>query len=372
LEALGQLTGGVAHDFNNLLMVISSSLELLGKRVSDETSARLVDNAFQAARRGASLTQRMLAFARHQQLDQKSLHLPQLVLDMAELLKHSIGPQITFETRIPSDLPMVITDPHHLESALLNLTVNARDAMPRGGVITISAREENIGPGHITSLPEGRYVCLAVQDEGEGMTHEILTRATEPFFTTKGVGKGTGLGLSMVQGFASQSGGRLVLTSTEGEGTTAEMWLRTADSDASLHFGQLAGGIPGSEVKNQPVLILAVDDDPLVLMNTATMLEDLGHKVKCARSGNMALEILEKSASEVDLVITDQAMPHLNGLQLAEKINATWPAIPVIMATGYTHLHTAQTKRLPKLPKPFSQLQLQKAIAEAMQKKAIS
>jgi PAS domain S-box-containing protein len=373
-EALGQLTGGMAHDFNNLLTVISSSLELLGKRVSDETSAKLVDNAFQAARRGASLTQRMLAFARRQQLDQKSLHLPRLVLDMAELLKHTIGPEITFKTVIPTHLPMVLTDPHHLESALLNLAVNARDAMPKGGVITISAREEYIGPGHFTALPEGRYVCLAVQDEGQGMTPETLARATEPFYTTKGVGKGTGLGLSMVQGFAAQSGGCLVLTSIEGQGTTAEIWLRTADIDmgAVAHCEQPAGDTPKAEVLNRPIVILAVDDDPLVLMNTATMLEDLGHKVWSARSGEMALDILEKSASEIDLVITDQAMPHLSGLQLAEKINAAWPAIPVIMATGYANLSAVETKRVPELPKPFSQRQLQKAIAEAMQNEVLN
>ena len=229
LEAIGQLTGGLAHDFNNLLMVIQSSMELLRKRLpDDERLLTLVDNAAEGVKRGMSLTNRMLSFARRQDMDQRPVNVHELVFEMTDLMQRSLGPSILIELRFPMGLSKVRADSNQLESALLNLAVNARDAMPNGGPLIISAREENLLQDNSLRLQPGKYVCLAVEDKGEGMSDAIINRATEPFFTTKGVGKGTGLGLSMVQGFAEQSGGCLRLKSKKDVGTTAEIWLPTA------------------------------------------------------------------------------------------------------------------------------------------------
>jgi PAS domain S-box-containing protein len=226
IEVVGQLTGGVAHDFNNLLAVVLGNLDLLRKRVPDDPKiTRLLDSAIQGAQRGAALTQRMLAFARRQDLRPEPVDVPDLVRGMTDLLQRSIGPMVRIETRFPLGLSLAQVDANQLELALLNLVVNARDAMPDGGTITIAGQEQTIGSNHISGLAPGRYVCLSVSDTGQGMDEVTLARAMEPFFTTKGVGKGTGMGLSMVHGLAAQSGGRLVLTSRKGEGTTAEVWL---------------------------------------------------------------------------------------------------------------------------------------------------
>ncbi len=365
LEAVGQLTGGVAHDFNNLLMVVLGSLELLKKRLpADDRLISLVDNATQAAQRGASLTQRMLSFARRQDLNAKAVDLVELVRGMSDLLGRALGPQIRIETRFPPDLPMVHTDANQLETALLNLAVNARDAMPDGGPLTISAREETAGPGHRTGLADGRYVCFAVEDAGEGMDEATLTRATEPFFTTKGVGKGTGLGLSMVQGLAEQSGGRLTLKSSRGSGTTVEVWLPVAGADTKVETGTPMEPEPAPK-KAQKLVVLAVDDDPLVLMNTAAMLEDADHKVIEASSGDEALKVL-RQGKHVDLVITDQAMPGMTGIQLVQAIKADWPNLPIIMATGYAELPEGADPDLARLSKPFTQADLTKAVGDAM------
>jgi PAS domain S-box-containing protein len=219
MDAIGQLTGGIAHDFNNLLMAVLGSLELLRKKMPDDPKKmRLLDNAIQGAKRGAILTQRMLAFARRQELNSKPLDLSNLVRGMTDLLQSSLGPNILVETHFPLRLSNALADENQLELAILNLCVNARDAMPDGGAITISANEQYVGTEHETKLPLGRYICLTVLDQGEGMTEETLQRATEPFFTTKGIGRGTGLGLSMVHGMTEQMGGRLILTSRRVKG----------------------------------------------------------------------------------------------------------------------------------------------------------
>ncbi|MDO9246217.1 MAG: PAS domain S-box protein, partial [Phenylobacterium sp.] len=221
LEAIGQLTGGVAHDFNNLLMAVLGSLELVRKRLPhDPRITPLIDNAMQGAQRGAALTQRMLAFARKQDLKLDPVDVPTLVRGMTGLLQRSLGPAMRIETHFPRGLSLVLTDPNQLENALLNLAVNARDAMPDGGAIRIEARPETLGEATEIGLPPGDYVRLTISDTGHGMDAAILARATEPFFTTKGVGKGTGLGLSMVHGLAEQSGGRMTVRSQVGEGTT--------------------------------------------------------------------------------------------------------------------------------------------------------
>ncbi|ESR24898.1 hybrid sensor histidine kinase/response regulator [Lutibaculum baratangense] len=364
-EAIGQLTGGVAHDFNNLLMAVLGSLELLRKRLPDDDPAalRLLENAVQGARRGAALTERMLAFARRQELDMLPVDLPDLVRGMAELLQRSIGPEILIETRFPLALPPVRSDANQLETALLNLVVNARDAMPGGGRLVIAARSETLGGRHPTGLPAGPYVCLSVTDEGQGMDEETLARALDPFFTTKGVGKGTGLGLSMVHGLAEQSGGRLVLKSRLGEGTTAEIWLPVAADEpvAVAEIPEAAAEEEGTAAKIRPLRILAVDDDGLVLMSTAAMLEDLGHRVFEAASGQQALDILRREPA-IDLVISDQAMPHMTGTELAKRVGSERPGLPFILATGYAELPPDADNDLPRLSKPFLQDDLVRAI----------
>jgi PAS domain S-box-containing protein len=365
LEAIGQLTGGVAHDFNNLLMVILSSLDLLRKRLPpDEKLRSLLENAAHAAQRGASLTQRMLAFARRQELDRKATDVPDLVRGMSELLQRSLAPSVTIETRFPLGLPKAHTDANQLESALLNLVVNARDAMPAGGPLIIAAREESVTTTDSSGLGPGRYVCLSVEDKGEGMDPETLSRAVDPFFTTKGVGKGTGLGLSMVQGLAQQSGGKLVLRSQKGAGTTAEVWLPVAEeAQEQAHAPEKA--LPHRQsAMEQSLVVLAVDDDPLVLMGTAAMLEDIGHTVVEAASGEEAMKKLRQEAT-IDVVVTDQAMPNMTGVQLAEAIKTEWPNLPVLLATGYAELPGRAGSDLPRLAKPFTQEQLSEALAKA-------
>ncbi len=360
MDAIGQLTGGVAHDFNNLLMAVLGSLELLRKRLPDDPAQlRLVDNAIQGAKRGANLTQRMLSFARRQDMDVLPLDLPVLVNSMAELLERTLGKDVEIQMEFPPALVPVVADENQLELALLNLCVNARDAMPRGGRIVIAAREEMVDLRHASGLTPGRYVCLSVTDTGEGMDAETLARASEPFFTTKGVGKGTGLGLSMVHGMAEQMGGRLMIHSTPGEGTTAEIWLVSAAEGA-----QAPGTVdetPRPQDGPRKLKVLAVDDDRLVLFNTVAMLEDLGHEVVEAGSGAEALEFLAQQ--RFDLVITDQSMPRMSGTQLMDAIAQNWPDTKMILATGYAELPGGIEVKVPRLNKPFAEHDLKKVLA---------
>lgn len=360
MEAIGQLTGGVAHDFNNLLMAVLGSLELMRKRLPDDAKLKsLLENAVKGAERGAALTKRMLAFARRQEIKQESIDVPTLVRGMADLLQQTLGRSIALETRFPLALSTVVADANQLEIALLNLTVNARDAMPDDGEIVISARDEIVGPGE-TSLRPGRYVRLSVTDNGAGMDEATLRRAIEPFFTTKQPGKGTGLGLSMVHGLAEQFGGRFVLRSTPGKGTTAELWLPADETvrQAPELMPQVEKDVPA-----QPQLaVLAVDDDPLVLTNTVAMLEDLGHVCFAASSADEALAILE-AQDGIDLVVTDQIMPHTTGLQLAKAIRKRWPDLRIMLATGYAEIDPEQAMNLPRLAKPFTQAELAAEIA---------
>jgi CheY-like chemotaxis protein len=253
-----------------------------------------------------------------------------------------------------------MADPHQLETSLLNLAVNARDAMPAGGILTIAARNEvTVGDA---KLRPGRYVRLTLSDTGEGMDADTLARATEPFFTTKGTGKGTGLGLSMVHGMVEQLGGQLILHSKPGEGTAAEIWLPAAEQPAEIEDAEA----PAAAVERmQPLTILTVDDDALVLANTRAMLEDLGHTVITAYSGEQALEQLDRT-SGVDLVITDHAMPKMTGSDLAKTIMARRPGMPIILATGYAELPPAAESSVPRLSKPFRQDALAEAVANAV------
>ena len=269
-----------------------------------------------------------------------------------------IGPTFNLETHFPLTLKPVEVDSNQLELALLNLTLNARDAMSDGGDIILAAREENVTDAHL-GLEVGKYIRISVTDTGEGMDETTLRRATEPFFTTKGIGKGTGLGLSMVHGFAEQSGGRLILRSQKDRGTTAELWLPVAK--ASAQPVAPAQDVPAKSLR--PLTILAVDDDALVLMNTVGMLEDLGHTVFEAYSGKEALEILRREDS-IDLVVTDQAMPKMTGTELAKVIRSEWPDIPVLLATGYADMTQRDEIGLPKLTKPYLQHNLAAAILQ--------
>lgn len=362
MEALGRLTGGIAHDFNNLLMAVLGGLEIISRRVPDDPAiVRLLDNAIHGAQRGVSLSQRMLAFARRQELHLELVDIPALVRGMADLLRQSLGPRIQIVTRFPLSLKPVLADANQIEMALLNLAVNARDAMPEGGIVTLSARE-HVLESQEGSLAPGDYLRLALTDEGEGMDAATLEQAMEPFFTTKGVGKGTGLGLSMVHGLAAQSGGRLTLQSEKGRGTTAELWLPLA-KDTDLPAKDEHSRVFQSQ-GSMTLSVLAVDDDPLVLMTTGAMLEELGCQVFEADSASQALEILAQNP--VDLVLTDQAMPHMTGSQLAEVIARQYPTLPVILVTGYADKLSGPAFKLPRLAKPFGQDALAQSIAAIM------
>ena len=364
LDAIGQLSGGIAHDFNNLLMVILSSLELLGRRIpADERLSKLIQNATAGAKRGVALTQRMLAFARRQELHPVAVKVPDLVDGMLELLERSLGPMIRVETTFEPDLPAVLVDANQLELAILNLALNARDAMPDGGTLVIAAREDHAADESGKPAVASRCIRLSVADSGTGMDAATLARAAEPFFTTKGVGKGTGLGLPMVYGLAAQSGGRFALTSTPGQGTTAELWLPLAPAEQAGERVPSPASAP-SALTAKPLRVLAVDDDSLVLTNTASMLEELGHAVLQAVSGEAALALLSQNAS-VDLVITDQAMPDMSGLQLIDALRQRHPGLPVILATGYLEFGAESGTVVTRLAKPFDQHELATAISAA-------
>lgn len=362
MQAIGQLSGGIAHDFNNLLTVILGNLEIVRKRIGDDPKiVRLLDNATQGPMRGVSLTQRMLAFARRQELKTESVEIPALVQGITGLLRSSLGPSVKIETNFAPDLEPAAADVNQLELAVLNLATNARDAMPNGGKMVISARIEEVSDPARSSLPVGRYVCLSMADTGEGMDPDTLASATDPFFTTKGVGKGTGLGLSMVHGFIEQLGGRFILKSQKDEGTTAELWLPVAAAGVLPRLTTVMQAMP-------PVpglCVLVVDDDSLVLTSTSLLLEDLGHRVISAASGVQALEAFD-SGQAIDLVITDMAMPQMNGAQLAHAIRLLKADLPIILATGYAELLEGFAIGLPRLSKPFTQLNLVEIISQAM------
>jgi signal transduction histidine kinase/ActR/RegA family two-component response regulator len=363
LESLGQLTGGVAHDFNNLLMVILGNLQLLRKRIPDDPRLqRLVDGAIQGADRGATLTKRMLAFARRQELRPETVDVPRLVSGMEEMLRRTLGPGIQIVTSYRPNLPPVRVDPSQLELALLNLVLNARDAMPFGGRLAIGGFYVAAGSDSPKDLAPGNYVCLTVSDIGSGMDEATLKRATEPFFTTKGAGKGTGLGLSMVHGLAAQSGGAMRISSKPGDGTTVELWLPLSESAKETDVTPQAVLFGSS---GRPCRVLIVDDDPLVVASTAAMLEDAGHIVSEALSGARALDML-RIGTKIDVVVTDQAMPGMTGTELVRQIRQHWPNLPVILATGYAELPNREDTALPRLSKPYRQQDLLARIAEAI------
>jgi PAS domain S-box-containing protein len=359
MESVGQLTGGIAHDFNNLLMAVMGNLEILRKRVPNEAGTRrLIDSAMLGAQRGASLTQRMLAFARQQDLKTTSADIGALVCGMRELLRRSLGPQIALHLNIAPSLPPAEVDAHQLELAILNLAINARDAMPEGGVIDIRVDQRHLNGEY--ALRPGTYLRIQISDTGSGMDGVTLAKAIEPFFSTKPLGKGTGLGLSMTHGLAVQLGGHFHLASEVGVGTVATLWLPMATEPATT----LEAAV-GSSSPVRTATILVVDDDPLIAMSTVDMLEDLGHIVIEANSGKEALEIIDEGR-DIDLMMTDQAMPGMTGIQLAEIVRSKRPNLPVLLATGYADLPASKLANLPRLSKPYQQAQLQTEIEKLL------
>jgi signal transduction histidine kinase/ActR/RegA family two-component response regulator len=370
MEALGRLTGGVAHDFNNLLTAIMGSLELLQKHVTEPRPRRLIDTARQAAQRGAQLTAQMLAFSRKQDVAVRAIDVNATISGTADLLQRAIGPSVQVRHRLADDAWHAMADPVQLEIALLNLAMNARDAMPRGGTLTIATDCVTVGVASAGGpvLAPGDYVRVAAIDTGEGMSEEVRARALEPFFTTKGTGKGTGLGLSMVFGFVSLMGGAVTLDSTPGAGTTVSLYLRRALAGAAPQAADVlpqAGPAPLGAAR-----ILLVDDDETVRMTTRGMLEDMALQVVEAAGGAEALALLATDRA-FDLLVIDFAMPGMNGSQCAGQIRALWPEAPLLFVTGYVEndgLRSWVDLGVPTLRKPFTQADLAIALSNAIGK----
>ena len=360
LETLGQLTGGVAHDFNNLLTPVIGNLDLLRRRLPEgDRNHRLIDGALQAASRAGTLVQRLLAFARRQDLQPRAVEIGALLDGMTDLMQRSIGPTVKFQVDIEPGLPPARVDPNQLELAILNLAINARDAMPAGGTLWIEARSERVGEG--AGLQPGDYVSVTVRDTGSGMSPETLARAIEPFFSTKGVGQGTGLGLSMVHGLAAQLGGKLDIKSELDKGTSASIWLPVSSEMPNTGTGDETA----VTVARQAATIMLVDDEDLVRTGTAEMLSDLGYEVVQAGSGAEALRLL-RSGVEVDLMITDFLMPGMNGVALIEHASALAAGLKVMLVTGYSTIAEGPGTHYPRLAKPYRQAELSRRVAELL------
>jgi CheY-like chemotaxis protein/two-component sensor histidine kinase len=348
----------VAHDFNNLLTPIIGSLDMLVRReLGNERERRLIDGALQSAERAKTLVQRLLAFARRQPLQPAPVDVKRLVGGMAELIASTSGPKIDVRVELADDLPPAIADANQLEMAILNLAVNARDAMPEGGVLTISAARESVRAGHRSKLRQGHYVRLSVKDTGSGMDEATLERAIEPFFSTKGIGKGTGLGLSMVHGLASQLEGGLTISSTPGEGTVVDLWLPVSLVSAKNDW-------QAARAPEKPASLgtaLLVDDEELVRMSTADMLMDLGYEVIEANSAEEALRQVSEGLRP-DLLITDHLMPGMTGVELARELRSRQAELPVLIVSGYAEAEGIGSD-IPRLTKPFRNAELAESLS---------
>jgi PAS domain S-box-containing protein len=362
MDAIGQLTGGVAHDFNNLLTPIVGSLDLVRRRhKDDERTQRMVGNALQAAERAATLTQRLLAFARRQALQPKAVDVSTLIDGIADLIRRSLGPTIKVILELPDGLPPARVDPNQLELALLNLAINARDAMPGGGQLRMTVASDTLGERNSVGLEAGRYVRILASDTGIGMDKATLARATEPFFSTKGVGKGTGLGLSMIHGLAAQSGGTLTLSSELGRGTSVELWIPISTDELEPVANQRSEPVPARRAAK----ILLVDDEEIVRSATADMLRDVGYRVVEAASGSEALSAL-RGGLEVDLLITDYLMPGMTGAAMIGELRGSGQTLPVLLITGYAATGEDVPMDVPRLAKPFRQVDLAARVDELL------
>ncbi|MCI0756843.1 histidine kinase famiy protein [Teichococcus vastitatis] len=367
MESIGQLTAGLAHDFNNLLQSISGSLELLGRRTEDPTSLRYLSRAAEAADRGAKLTKQLLAFARKTRLDPRPTELNTLINEFGDMLESSVGNQVELRFNLQRRLPPAQLDPVHLEMALLNVVINARDAMPQGGTVTITTTVETLPDN---GLPGGRYVVLSVADTGCGMPPHVLERATEPFFTTKGTGKGTGLGLAMALGFVQQSLGKLEIRSELGQGTTIRM-LFPAAPEISTPPRPAAPRSQEIERRGAAETVLVVEDSEDVLALACEQLEDLGYRVLPAGNADEALAILDRQGADgIDLLFSDILMPgSMNGLMLAEIFRERAPHAAVLLTTGYNEDLTVQVPRsssMDVLGKPYRRSELADRVRSAL------
>lgn len=354
---MGQLTGGVAHDFNNLLTPIMGALDRLHhKGVGDERDRRLLSGALQSAERARTLVQRLLSFARRQPLQPVPVDVVALVEGMVELIASTVGPQVRLKIEAPDGLPPATGDANQLEMALLNLSVNARDAMPQGGELRISVARVEVDGGGTGPLSPGNYIRLCVADTGVGMDQETLSRAVEPFFSTKGIGKGTGLGLSMAHGLAAQLGGALTMESHENEGTAICLWLPESVQlcKTQSHRQEVASSKLGG-------VALLVDDESAVCEATAQMLSDLGYEVSSAASGAEALALVEDGLNP-EVLVTDHVMPGMTGTELAAEVRRRLPAIKILVISGYAE-EGGIDPVLARLTKPFLQADLAAALS---------
>jgi signal transduction histidine kinase len=363
MEAVGQLTGGIAHDFNNLLNVVQGSMDLILMMSQDATTRRRAEVARKACQQGAKLTSQLLAFSRNQRLDLKPTAVPAMLAGVRELLATSLGSSVHFAIDVDASAHWVMADTNQMEMALINLAINARDAMPNGGELRIHAARATPP----VELPAGEYVRIAVTDTGEGMSPTIMAKVFEPFFTTKGVGKGTGLGLSQVYGMAQQSGGTARVTSTPGQGTTVEIWLRVAEAPApTVHVEERSG----PRRSHTGARILVVEDDNMVRQSMVESLEALGYLVTPAGDGEAGLRELQRERPH--LMITDYLMPGMTGAELVQRASIDYPGLPMIISTGYADME-AVDKVIGSnyvLRKPFELSELANSVDKALHKMA--
>jgi PAS domain S-box-containing protein len=364
MDAIGKLTGGIAHDFNNLLAAVIGGLGLLEKRARlNKDQRRILTMTKRAAEQGSELVRRLLAFARRQRLEPRSIDLALLQQAVSDLLTHTLGGLVSIEWRVEENVGHAFADQAQLELALVNLIINARDAMPAGGTVTVSAKNSVVTPGILPELPAGDYVELVVTDTGTGIAPETIEKVMEPFFTTKDFGKGSGLGLSMVYGFAKQSNGAFRIESELGKGTIAELWLPRAPTGLERDAASPA------EQEYRPatpkLTVLLVDDHAEVRSTTAALLQDLGHEVHDAGNGAEALRILKEIGCECDLLISDYAMPHLSGTEFLREARELCPNVPALIITGYAEADAISDcpEGVEILLKPFTPSTLEAAVA---------
>jgi len=334
MEAIGQLTGGIAHDFNNLLTVVVGSLDLVLRKSGEEAVLRLVRNALQASERGANLTSQLLAFSRRQRLSPVALDINAVIGGMRDLLVRSIGPQVEIETKLQSDVWPALADPTQLEVMLLNLAINARDAMIDGGQIVIGTKNMAALPEQVAAeLDDGEYVCISVSDDGPGMPPDVLAHAFEPFFTTKAHGKGTGLGLAQLYGFARQSGGIAKIQSEVGHGTTVSIFLPRTHERVTHNAQSQSRTHPTRRAR-----ILVLDDDDDVRTVTCESIRELGYEVVAV--GNAAEALKRLAGEHFDLLITDVAMPGMTGVEVARHLRSEGNTIPIVFSSGYADVQS--------------------------------
>jgi PAS domain S-box-containing protein len=352
MDALGQLTGGVAHDFNNLLMAVSGNVRLIRRFVTDSRAVKAADAIDASIQRGAALTRQLLTFARRQQINPVLLNVRQTLSAVRDVLETGLGSQVRLEVAIPDGIWPVVADPAELETAIVNLVLNARDAMPEGGAVRISAENRRIDD----HANPGEYVCITVADNGVGIPDDVIAKIFDPFFTTKPVGKGTGLGLSQVHGFASQADGFVDVKSRLGEGTQVTVFLPRGEGVSALRQVEALESGAGT--------VLLVEDNPDVATSSMLLLEELGYRVRWVSDAEAAIQAIEKDG--IDVVFSDVVMPgKMDGLSLARHLKRNHPAMPIVLATGYSDAARKSGSEFPMIHKPYELHELSKALEEA-------